>query len=48
MTHFGYIAAAYAIAIGVVVFFLLEVAFRVRSDRRRLEAIGASRDRSYQ
>ena len=43
MTHLPYIAAAYAVAIGVPLFFAIEALFRVRSARRRLAAIDTGR-----
>jgi hypothetical protein len=45
VTHLPYIAAAYAIAIGVPVFFSVSVWFRVRSASRRLAAIDTRRER---
>ena len=45
MTHLPYILAAYVIAAGVPVVFSLEALFRVRSARRRLQAIDTRRDR---
>jgi hypothetical protein len=45
MTHLPYIAAAYVIAIGVPLIFSIDVFFRTRSARRRLEAIDPRRDR---
>ena len=46
MTHLPYVLAAYAIAIGVPLFFSIEVLFRTRSARRRLAAIDTRRERS--
>ncbi len=45
MTHLPYIAAAYAIAIGVPLFLSIQVFFRVRSANRRLAAIDTRRER---
>jgi hypothetical protein len=45
MTHLPYIAAAYVIAVGVPLFFSVEVLFRVRSAKRRLAAITTRRER---
>jgi hypothetical protein len=45
MTHLPYIAAAYVIAVGLPLFFSIEVMFRVRSARRRLQAIDRRIDR---
>lgn len=45
MTHLPYIAAAYVIAVGVPVFLSVEALFRVRSARRRLQAIDVRRER---
>jgi hypothetical protein len=45
MTHTPYIAAAYVIALGVPLFFTIEVLFRTRSARRRLAAIDRRRQR---
>ncbi len=45
MTHLPYILAAYAIAIGMPLALSIEVAFRVRSARRRLQAIDTRRER---
>jgi hypothetical protein len=48
VTHLPYIAAAYVIAIGLPLFLSLEVLFRTRSARRRLDAIDPRRDRGRQ
>jgi hypothetical protein len=45
VTHLPYIAAAYVIAVGVPVFLSVEALFRVRSARRRLQAIDVRRER---
>jgi hypothetical protein len=45
MTHLPYIAAAYAIAVGLPLAFSVEALFRVQSARRRLEAIDIRRNR---
>jgi hypothetical protein len=45
VTHLSYIAAAYAVAIGVPLFFSIQVFFRVRSAHRRLAAIDTRRER---
>ncbi len=45
MTHLPYIAAAYAIAIAVPLYFCLEALYRTRSARRRLAAIDTRRPR---
>ena len=45
MTHLPYILAAYAVAIGVPLAFSVEALIRVRSVRRRLQAIDTRRDR---
>ena len=45
MTHLPYIVAAYVIAIGLPLVLSFEVLFRVRSARRRLEAIDTRRGR---
>ena len=44
MTHLPYILAAYAIAVGVPVIFAIDALVRVRSARRRLQAIDTRRD----
>ena len=45
MTHLPYIIAAYVIAVGLPLILSVEVLFRTRSARRRLEAIDPRRDR---
>jgi hypothetical protein len=45
MTHLPYIVAAYVLAVGMPVVLSVEVLFRVRSARRRLQAIDTRRDR---
>jgi hypothetical protein len=45
VTHLPYIVAAYVIAAGMPLFFTIEALFRVRSARRRLEAIDPRRER---
>jgi hypothetical protein len=45
VTHLPYIAAAYAIAIGVPLCLSIQVFFRARSARRRLAAIDTRRER---
>jgi hypothetical protein len=45
VTHLPYIAAAYVIAIGMPLVLSIEALFRVRSARRRLQAIDVRRDR---
>jgi hypothetical protein len=45
VTHLPYIVAAYAIAIGVPLYFTVAVLFRVRSASRRLAAIDTRRER---
>jgi hypothetical protein len=45
MTHLRYIAAAYVIAIGTPLVLSIQVLFRVRSARRRLQAIDPRHDR---
>ncbi len=45
MTHLPYIAAAYAIAVGVPLALSVETFFRVRSAKRRLAAIDTRRER---
>jgi hypothetical protein len=47
MAHLAYVAAAYAIAVGMPLFFSIEVLFRVRSVRRRLAAIDTRRNPSH-
>ena len=46
MTHLHYIVAAYVIAIGVPLLLSVEVLFRTRSARRRLQAIDTRRERT--
>jgi hypothetical protein len=46
VTHLLYIVAAYLIAVGVPLAFSVEVFFRTRSARRRLQAIDTRRERS--
>jgi hypothetical protein len=46
VTHLPYIAAAYVIAVGVPLFFAVEVFFRTRTARRRLAAIDTRRERA--
>lgn len=45
MTHLPYITAAYVIAIGLPLIFSIDALLRVRSARRRLQAINVRRDR---
>jgi len=45
MTHLPYIVGAYVIAIGMPLVLSFEALFRVRSARRRLQAIDPRRDR---
>ncbi len=45
MTHLPYIVAAYALAIGLPLAFSIEALVRVRSAKRRLQAIDVRRDR---
>jgi hypothetical protein len=45
VTHLTYIVAAYVIAIGVPLFFSIEVFFRTRTARRRLAAVDMRRER---
>lgn len=45
MTHLPYILAAYIIAVGVPLYFSIEVLFRSRSARRKLAAIDTRRER---
>ncbi len=45
MTHLPYIAAAYAIAVLVPLYFAIETIFRTRSATRRLAAIDTRRER---
>ena len=45
MTHFPYIAAAYAIAVGVPLCFSIAAFYRGRSANRKLAAIDTRRDR---
>jgi hypothetical protein len=45
VTHLSYIVAAYVIAVGLPLFLSVEVVFRARSARRRLEAIDPRRGR---
>ena len=45
MTHLPYIAAAYAIAVGVPLWFSIATFFRVRTAKRQLAAIDPRRDR---
>jgi hypothetical protein len=45
VTHLPYIAAAYVIAIGLPLIFSINALLRVRSARRRLQAIDVRRDR---
>jgi hypothetical protein len=45
MTHLPYIAAAYVLAIGTPLYLSIEALFRVRSARRRLQAIDTRRER---
>jgi hypothetical protein len=46
VTHLPYIIAAYAIAVGLPLFFSIEALSRVRTARRRLEAIDPRRERA--
>ena len=46
MTHLPYIVAAYIVAVGLPLLLSVEVFFRTRSARRRLQAIDTRRDRS--
>jgi hypothetical protein len=46
VTHLPYIAAAYAIAIGVPLVFSVQTFFRTRSANRRLAAIDPRRERA--
>jgi hypothetical protein len=43
VTHVPYIVAAYVIGVGLPLFLSVEVLFRIRSARRRLEAIDPRR-----
>jgi len=45
VTHLPFIAAAYAVAIGVPLVFSVQALFRTRSATRRLAAIDPRRDR---
>jgi len=45
MMHLPYIAAAYVVAIGLPLVLSIEAGFRIRSARRRLEAIDTGRNR---
>jgi hypothetical protein len=45
VTHLPYIVAAYVIAVGLPLFLAINALFRVRSARRRLEAIDTRRER---
>jgi hypothetical protein len=45
VTHLPYIVAAYVIAVGLPLLLSVEVLFRTRSARRRLEAIDPRRGR---
>lgn len=47
MTHLAYVAAAYAIAVGMPLALSVAVLFRVRAARRQLEAIDTRRNGSY-
>lgn len=46
MTHLPYIVAAYLIAVGLPLFFIIEALSRVRAASRRLEAIDPRRERA--
>jgi hypothetical protein len=46
VTHLPFIAAAYAIAVGVPLYFSIEAFFRVRAASRRLAAIDTRRERN--
>jgi hypothetical protein len=46
VTHLPYIIAAYVIAVGLPLFFTLGALSRIRSARRRLEAIDPRRERA--
>ena len=46
MTYAPYIAAAYAIALGVTVFLSAQSLIRVRSASRRLRAVDTRRERA--
>ena len=43
MTHLPYLVAAYTIAVGVPLVFAIQVLFRARTARRRLDAIDPRR-----
>jgi heme exporter protein D len=46
VTHLPYIAAAYALALGIPVFLTASVTMRLRSARRRLAAIDPRTERT--
>jgi hypothetical protein len=46
VTHLPYIVAAYAIAVGVPLYFSIATFFRTRSANRRLAAIDTRRERA--